>query len=147
MLGKFFQKCVIKKCIIQKCIIQKCIFQLKGFLHFGMATLSCSCKTHKCVFSKQNYYRWWVSLFPKLPIVFSTTLCYCAAASRLLLLLFSIFLFTSYISNLKKKPFEFGRVFDKWKIWRRERERERERESLDLCVCVEGGGGALCGGK
>ena len=130
MLGKFFQKCVIKKCIIQKCI-----FQLKGFLHFGMATLSCSCKTHKCVFSKQNYYRWWVSLFPKLPIVFSTPLCYCAAASRLLLLLFSIFLFTSYISNLKKKPFEFGRVFDKWKIWRRERERERERR-----VCWGGGG-------
>ena len=117
------------KCVFGK-FFQKCIFQLKRFLHFGTVALSC---TH--IFSKQNYYRWWVSLFPKLPIVFSTPLCYCAAASRLLLLLFSIFLFTSYISNLKKKPFEFGRVFDKWKIWRRERERERERR-----VCWGGGG-------
>ena len=136
MLGKFFQKCVIKKCIIQKCI-----FQLKGFLHFGMATLSCSCKTHKCVFSKQNYYRWWVSLFPKLPIVFSTPLCYCAAASHLLLILFSIFLFTSYISNLKKKNLLNLVEFLINGKYGGEREREREGET-----CVLGGGG-FGGGK
>ena len=113
--------------------MQKCIFQLKGFLHFGMATLSCSCKTHKCVFSKQNYYRWWVSLFPKLPIVFSTPLCCCAAASCLLLLLFSIFLFTSYISNLKKNLLNLVEFLINGKYGG---ERERERET-----CVLGGGG------
>ena len=64
--------------IFQKCVLQKCIFQLKGFPRFGTATLSCSCKTHKCVFSKQKYYHWWVSLFPKLPIGFFFLLLYAA---------------------------------------------------------------------
>ena len=49
--------------------------------HFGTVALSCSCKTRKLVFLKQKYYRCWVSLFPKLPMVFSTPLCCCAAAS------------------------------------------------------------------
>ena len=122
--------------------MQKCIFQLKGFLHFGMATLSCSCKTHKCVFSKQNYYCWWVSLFPKLPIVFSTPLCCCAAASCLLLLFFSIFLFTSYISNLKKNLLNLVEFLINGK-YGEERGRERERD-VCVCVCVGGGGVRFC---
>ena len=61
----------------------------------------------------------------------------------LLPLLFSIFYYYLRLTYLiSKKPFEFGRVFDKWNIWRREREREREREPRLVCVC--GGGGGLC---
>ena len=135
--------------------LKSCVLKCEGLARFGTTALSCSCKTHKHVFSKQKYYRWWVSLFPKLPMVFYAPLCCYVAASRLLLLLlflccFFFFYFFFYLRLtylISKKPFEFGRVFDKWKIWRREREGERERR-VCVCVCVLGGGGALlCGGK
>ena len=59
----------------------------------------------------------------------------------LLPLLFSIlFIYLHLTYLISKKPFEFGRVFDKWNIWSRERERERERAQTCVCVCVEGGG-------
>ena len=60
---------------------------------------------------------------------------------RSLLYLFIFYLRFTYL--ISKKPFEFGRVFDKWKIWRREREGERERETC-MRVCVWWGGRGLC---
>ena len=116
-------------------------------LRFGMTALSCSCKTHKRIFSKQKYYRWWVSLFPKLPMVFSAPLCCCAAASPppLLLLLLLLqcyffffsslffYLFMSYISNLKKNLSNSVEFLINGKYGERERERER-----NLCMCVWG---------
>ena len=88
-----------------------------------MAALRYSCKTHKRVFSKQKYYNWWVSLFPKLPVVFFFSLLQHLFFFFFFFFLFWFFLFSSlffyFYLRLKylisKKPFEFGRVFDKWK--------------------------------
>ena len=127
--------------------LKSCVLKCEGLARFGTTALSCSCKTHKHVFSKQKYYRWWVSLFPKLPMVFYAPLCCYVAASRLLhLLLFLcccffslLFLFiylhlTYLISKNLLNSVEFL-INGKYGVER------------DLCVCVCVWGGGLCGGK